>query len=168
MFLTVSAGGAERRLGPLLFKRCSPSFFVSFSPVAQNFVHSIRSGRNNLIGAFSLPHALDLSSYLNRNHYSGDYQRTISTLDIYSPKERFLLALKRVLRPIKVAKFNVANAAPLKEQSDPIFRFSTEGDWWGSRSLVSVSASISATKRRCVSIDRLELAVLLPAMKRFI
>jgi hypothetical protein len=25
----------------------------------------------------------------------GDYQRTISTLDIYSPKERFLLALQR-------------------------------------------------------------------------
>jgi hypothetical protein len=43
-----------------------------------------------------------------------------------------------------------------KEQSDPIFRFWAEGDWWASRSLVSVPAGISATKRRCISISRLE------------
>ena len=34
------------------------------------------------------------------------------TLDIYSPKERFLPALQRGCRPIKVAKHNVANAKP--------------------------------------------------------
>ena len=42
-----------------------------------------------------------------------------------------------------------------KEQSDPIFRFWTEGTGGAFRSLVSAPAGISATKRHCVSIGRL-------------
>jgi hypothetical protein len=43
-----------------------------------------------------------------------------------------------------------------KEQSDLIFRFSTEGDWWASPTSASAPAGISATKGRCVSIGPLE------------
>jgi hypothetical protein len=47
-----------------------------------------------------------------------------------------------------------------REQSDPIFRFWAEGDWWASRSLVSAPAGISATKKHSVFIVPLGLCPL--------
>jgi hypothetical protein len=41
------------------------------------------------------------------------------------------------------------NSEAWKEQSDPIFRFCTEGDWWVSRFSLSVPVVISARKRHC-------------------
>ena len=43
-----------------------------------------------------------------------------------------------------------------KEQSDPIFRFWAEGDWWGFPFFSLNARGISATERCYVSIGRLE------------
>jgi len=67
-------------------------FFRPSSP--QILFTSIRSGLKNLIGAFSLRHALDLSSYLKRNIDPGDHQRTIRHTGYIEPERAFLARSK--------------------------------------------------------------------------